>query len=32
MKPDANDIDYDIFHETAISILNVHAPLKMKHL
>ena len=32
MKPDANDIDYDIFPETVISILIVHASLKKKHL
>ena len=28
MKHDANNIDYEIFHETVLSILNAHAPLK----
>ena len=27
MKLDANNIDYEIFHETALSVLNAHAPL-----
>ena len=26
-----NNIDYEIFHETVLSILNAHAPLKKKH-
>ena len=32
MKRDVNNIDYEIFHEIVISILNTHAPLKKKHL
>ena len=32
MKHDVNNIDYEIFHETVLSILNAHAPLKKKHL
>ena len=32
MKHDADNIDYEIFHETVLSILNAHAPLKKKHL
>ena len=31
MKHDMNNIDYGIFHETVLSILHVHAPLKKKH-
>ena len=26
MKHDVSDIDYEIFHETVLSILNAHAP------
>ena len=32
LKNDANNIDYDIFHETVLSILKAHVPLKKKHL
>ena len=32
MKHDLNNIDYEDFHEIVLSILNVHAPLKKKHL
>ena len=32
MKYDVNNIDYEIFHEIVLSILNAHAPLKTKHL
>ena len=32
MKDDANNIDHEIFHETLLSILNAHVPLKEKHL
>ena len=35
MNDDANNIDYEIFHETYNSwytILNAHVPLKEKHL
>ena len=32
MKHDVNNIDYEIFHETVLSILNAQAPLKKKHL
>ena len=32
MKHDANNIDFEIFHEIVLSILNAHAPLKKKHL
>ena len=32
MKHDANNIDYELFHEIVLSILNEHAPLKKKHL
>ena len=32
MKHDANDIDYEIFYETVLSILNAHAHLKKKQL
>ena len=32
MKHDLNNIDYGIFHEIVVSILNVHAFLKKKHL
>ena len=32
MKNDANNIDYEIFHETVFSILKAHVPLKKKHL
>ena len=32
IKHDVNNIDYEIFHETVLSILNAHAPLKKKHL
>ena len=32
MKHDANNIDYKIFHEIVLSILNAYAPLKKKHL
>ena len=31
MKHDMNNIDYGIFHEIVLSILNVHAPLEKKH-
>ena len=31
MKHDLNNIDYEIFHETVLSILNAYAPLKKKH-
>ena len=32
MKHDANNIDYEIFHEAVLSILNAHALLKKNHL
>ena len=32
MRHDLNNIDYEIFHEILLSILNTHAPLKNKHL
>ena len=32
MKHDLNNIGYENFHEIVLSILNVHAPLKKKHL
>ena len=32
MKHDANNIDYETFHEIVLSILNALAPLKKKHL
>ena len=32
MKHDLNGIDYEIFHGILLSILNVHGPLKKKHL
>ena len=32
MKHDLNNIDYEIFHDIVLSILNAHAPLKKKHL
>ena len=32
MKHGLNNIDYEIFHEIVLSILNAHAPLKKKHL
>ena len=32
MKHDVNNIDYEIFYEIMLSILNGHAPLKKKHL
>ena len=32
MKHDLNNIDYEIFHDILLSILNAHAPLKKKHL
>ena len=32
MKHDLNNIDYEIFHEIVLLILNAHAPLKKKHL
>ena len=32
IKHDLNNIDYEIFHEIVLSILNVHTPLKKKHL
>ena len=28
MKYEVNNIDYEIFHEIALSILNAHTPLK----
>ena len=31
-KHDVDNIDFGIFHEILLSILNAHAPLKMKHL
>ena len=31
-KHDTNNIDYQIFYEIVLSILNAHAPLKKKHL
>ena len=31
MKHNVNNIDYKIFHEIALSILKVYAPLKKKH-
>ena len=32
MKHDLNNIDYEDFHEIALSILNAHVPLQKKHL
>ena len=32
MKHDVNNIDYEIVHGTVLSIANVFAPLKKKHL
>ena len=32
IKHDANNIDYKLFHEIVLSILNAHAHLKKKHL
>ena len=32
LKNDANNIDYEIFHETVLSILKAHVPLKKKHV
>ena len=32
MKHDLTNIDYEDFHETVLSILNAHAPLKKKYL
>ena len=32
MKHDANNIDYEIFRDTVLSILNAHIPSKKKHL
>ena len=32
MKHDLNNIDYENFHETVLSILNAHVPLKKKQL
>ena len=32
MKDEANKIDFEIFHETVLSIINAHVPLKEKHL
>ena len=32
MKHDLNNIDYEIFYEIVVSILNAHALLKRKHL
>ena len=32
MKHDANYIDYEIFHEIVLSILNAHAHLQKEHL
>ena len=32
MEHGLNNIDYEIFHEIVLSILNAHAPLKKKHL
>ena len=32
MKHDVSNIDYEIFHETVLSILNTHAPYEKKHL
>ena len=32
MKHDLNNIDYENFHETMLSVLNAHGPLKKKHL
>ena len=31
-KHDVSNTDYEIFHETRLSIHNAHAPLKKKHL
>ena len=31
-KHDVNNVDFGIFHEILLSILNAHAPLKMKHV
>ena len=32
MKDDANNIDYEIFYEIVLSILNTYVPLKKMHL
>ena len=32
MKHDLNNKDYEIFHNSVLSILNAHAPVKKKHL
>ena len=32
MEHGLNNVDYEIFHEIVLSILNAHAPLKKKHL
>ena len=29
MKHDVSNIDYQIFHETVLSILNAHTPLTL---
>ena len=32
MKHDLSNIDYEIFHEMVLSVLNTYAPLKRKYL
>ena len=32
MEHHKNNVNYEIFHEIMISIINAHAPLKKKHL
>ena len=32
IKHDVNNVDYEIFHEIELSILNAHVPIKKKHL
>ena len=32
MKHDVSNVDYEIFHETVLSILKAHAPYEKKHL
>ena len=32
MKDDANIIDYEIFYEIALSVLNTYVPLRKMHL